>query len=64
MNRDGSGLTLLIVAGGLVALLVFGSRSFRSGARDLWRRTRLLRWVLAAVAVLVLVELARSSPRR
>lgn len=64
MNRDGSGLTLLIIAGALVALLVLGGRSFRGAARDLWRRTRLLRWILVAIAVVVLVELARSSPRK
>jgi hypothetical protein len=59
-----AGVFLVVIGGALLALLVFGGRAGRNGAREIWRRMGLLRWVLVLVVIVIFLDLADGIPNR
>jgi hypothetical protein len=59
-----AGVFLVVVGGALFALLVGGHRAGRGLARDIWRRMGLLRWIGAAIVLVVFLVLAGVIPNR
>jgi hypothetical protein len=64
VNANHAGIFLVVVGGALCALLLFGGKATRNGARELWRKLGLLRWVLIVIVVVIFLDLADGLPNQ
>lgn len=64
MDANHAGVFLVVVGGALFALLLFGGKAARSGARELWRKLGLLRWVLILIVLVIFIDLADGLPNQ
>jgi hypothetical protein len=55
---------MLVVAGGIVALLIAGRRAGRSLLGEIWSKIGFLRWIVVLILIVVVVGITREYPGR